>query len=149
MKKKLRKSKKKFSTLKHSLGFMLLLFSVLFIYYYTREDHSEQRAAQLKRILRDFKAGQAELDKAQDEMIILYKGKIELILHENTTSEIYDPCGDGPGPDEVILKIVSGKFVAYFERINNEFFSLMPDGTYQTRDQDACTFNIKNGIVEL
>jgi chromosome segregation ATPase len=71
-----------------------------------------------------------------------------IVLDTNDSmSEIYDPCGDGSGFDEVIFKTVSGKFVAYFESGNKRFLSLLPDGTYQTTDQQACTFTINSGII--
>ena len=66
--------------------------------------------------------------------------------HDNIVKFI-DPCGDGPGYDEVPLKTSSGKLIAYFEVGNKRFLSVLSNDTYQTTDQQACVFRVLNGEV--
>lgn len=61
--------------------------------------------------------------------------------------EIVDPCGDGPGFDEVILRLANGQLLAHFSSGGLQFLSLIPDGNYVTTDQQACQFTVSNGIV--
>jgi len=62
-------------------------------------------------------------------------------------TEIIDPCGDGPGFDEIILKLANGQLLAHFSSGGLQFLSLIPDGNYVTTDQQACQFSVSNGIV--
>ena len=55
-------------------------------------------------------------------------------------SEVRDPCGDGPGPDEVILIFATGEWVAWYQNLGLSI--LTPGGTYQTTDQQACVFTV-------
>lgn len=66
-------------------------------------------------------------------------------LPDSAISEIIDPCGDGAGFDEVILKLVNGKFMAYFQQGRYRFLGLLTDGTYRTTDAQRCVFTIANG----
>lgn len=62
--------------------------------------------------------------------------------------EFIDPCGDGPGFDEVLLKTATGQYVAYFESGGNRFLSLLSAGSYATTDASACHFTVHaNGTV--
>lgn len=76
------------------------------------------------------------------------QAQITTLLTTENIVEFIDPCGDGPGYDEVILKTSSGKFVAYFESGSNRFLSVLSPGNYQTTDQQACQFSI-NGSNQL
>lgn len=60
-----------------------------------------------------------------------------------------DPCGDGPGFDEVLLKTKDGKYVAYFETGGNRFLTVLQTNTsYQTTDAQHCNFSINSsGVV--
>lgn len=114
---------------KLNLGIMLLLFSVLFISC-AREE--------------------AQIDKNQNERIRLLEEEVqELLASDNAISAIYDPCGDGPGYDEVILRTVSGKFIVYYGNGNRGFLRALSDGYYVTSDKQACEFiiNIRQDIV--
>jgi len=62
------------------------------------------------------------------------------------TIEIIDPCGDGPGVDEVILKI-RGELIAYFQAKNVNVLATLSDGHYVTSDKDKCRFSVVNGEV--
>lgn len=56
--------------------------------------------------------------------------------------EFVDPCGNGPGYDEVLLKTSTGKLVAYFESGANRFLTVLTPGNYRTTDQQACNFQV-------
>jgi hypothetical protein len=55
-------------------------------------------------------------------------------------SEVYDPCGNGPGPDEVVLIFATGEWVAWYVDLGLSI--LTPGAWYQTTDQQACTFQV-------
>lgn len=61
-----------------------------------------------------------------------------------TILSLINPCGDGPGFDEVILKLSSGQYLAYFEHGNNRFLSVIQNGSYETTDAQKCRFTIDN-----
>lgn len=86
------------------------------------------------------------LNTLQDELNDVVEDIAILKGHENIV-ELIDPCGDGPGFDEVLLKTSSGKLIAYFEVGNKRFLSVLTNGTYQTTDQQACVFQVLNGEV--
>lgn len=73
----------------------------------------------------------------------------QLIILQGYTQIVsfIDPCGDGPGYDEIILQTTQG-YVAYFESGSNRFLSVLPNGNYQTTDQQACNFSIVNGVFQ-
>lgn len=57
-------------------------------------------------------------------------------------SEVIDPCGDGNGPDEVLLKLNNGTVLVYFEDGGRRFLSILQPGSYQTTDRQRCRFSI-------
>lgn len=65
--------------------------------------------------------------------------------------EIIDPCGDYPGHhDEVILKMTSGEYLAYFEVGGSRFLSILEKGVnYRTTDKQKCIFRINASNNEL
>lgn len=63
---------------------------------------------------------------------------------QDSVVEYIDPCGNGPGYDEVILKTSSGKLIAYFQQGNNRFLTELSPGNYQTTDQQSCNFTVNN-----
>lgn len=54
---------------------------------------------------------------------------------------VVDPCGDGPGFDEVLLRTSAG-WLAYFESGATRHLALLPAGAYQTTDGQHCHFSI-------
>ena len=70
------------------------------------------------------------------------------IQQNQTVTAIVDPCGDGPGLDEVLLKMSNGKYVAYFENGGNRFLTVLQTNvTYQTTDNQHCNFIISSSGV--
>ena len=65
----------------------------------------------------------------------------ELQTHESIT-EFIDPCGNGTGYDEVVLRSSSGKLVAFFESGPKRFLSILEAGSYVTTDSSACSFTV-------
>lgn len=63
--------------------------------------------------------------------------EIELRSH---VTEFIDPCGNGPGFDEIILKMSTGELVAYFESGGTRFLTILTQGSYQTTDSQKCDF---------
>ena len=57
-------------------------------------------------------------------------------------SEVYDPCGDGPGPDEVVLIFATGEWIAWYQGLGLSI--LTPGQTYVTTDQSSCQFTVPN-----
>lgn len=60
----------------------------------------------------------------------------------DAVAELIDPCGDGPGYDEVLIRYDSGELVAYFESGGKRFLSVIGEGSYVTTDQQACNFSV-------
>jgi uncharacterized coiled-coil protein SlyX len=95
-----------------------------------------------------------DVANVQDQIDLL---TIQLAALQTNLSVVglVDPCGDGPGYDEVLLKMSDNSYVAYFQTGNGNnqkrFLSVLNEGVnYQTTDQQACLFKILNGeIVEL
>ena len=61
---------------------------------------------------------------------------------EYQVSEIIDPCGDGPGYDEVILRMANGTLMAHYANGPYQFLTIIGPGNYVTTDQQACSFTI-------
>jgi uncharacterized coiled-coil protein SlyX len=95
-----------------------------------------------------------EIDNVQNQIDLL---TIQLAALQSNLSVVglVDPCGDGPGYDEVLLKMSDNSYVAYFQTGNGNnqkrFLTVLDEGApYQTTDQQACVFQILNGeVVEL
>ena len=114
---------------------------------------------------------QAELDKLKDDMkylsrLVIEQGASVISLEQLMTDTqgrlseletgdrvvgVVDPCGDNVNQfDEVLFKMSSGKFIAYFEQGNNRFMTVLSENTnYRTTDVEACNFKIVNGNLQL
>jgi hypothetical protein len=57
---------------------------------------------------------------------------------------VYDPCGDSPDFDEILLKLADGTVLAYFESGSNRFLTTLRPGTYRTTDGSNCVFTLNN-----
>lgn len=81
------------------------------------------------------------------QQVIINNHQIELanLASEDTIVEQYDPCGNGPGFDEVLLHTRSGKYLAYFESGSNRFLTVLQTNiSYRTTDQQKCYFTLNN-----
>ncbi len=72
---------------------------------------------------------------------------------QDTVVDYVDPCGDGPGFDEIIMKTSSGKYVAYFQSGNGNnqkrHLTILTPGNYRTTDQQQCNFSVlANGTIQ-
>ncbi len=68
------------------------------------------------------------------------------LQNSESVKEVIDPCGDGPGYDEVILRTRSGKLLVYFRSGANEFLTLLVPGNYQTTDGTNCAFTVNSQL---
>lgn len=65
-----------------------------------------------------------------------------------TVSDIIDPCGDGPGYDEVLLVLANGTLLAHYADGVKQFLSVIGPGTYTTTDGTGCVFTVSpSGLV--
>lgn len=55
--------------------------------------------------------------------------------------ETIDPCGNGTGFDEILIKTNIG-YISYFEEGNKRFLAKLDIGSYRTTDQQACRFSV-------
>lgn len=63
-------------------------------------------------------------------------------------AEVIDPCGDGPGEDEVLIVFSDKSVLAYFETAKSGILSLLEENkTYITTDQQRCKFHIIDGEI--
>ena len=66
----------------------------------------------------------------------------------NSIVNIIDPCGDGNGPDEILLVLDNGQVVAWYSNLG--LTVLQPNELYQTTDTQRCKFRVDmNGNVTL
>lgn len=68
-------------------------------------------------------------------------------LPDSTVTEVIDPCGDGPGFDEVLLVLADGSIVAYFAGVGGFLAVLDCNQNYVTTDTQACMFRV-NEVCE-
>lgn len=72
--------------------------------------------------------------------------KFHVFSNDNDRSgeivEYIDPCGDGPGFDEVILRMGDGTLLAHYSSGGREFLTIITPGNYVTTDQQACSFTV-------
>lgn len=62
--------------------------------------------------------------------------------------DIVDPCGDGVGPDEVLLIMDDGRVLAWY--LNLGLSLLSPYTVYRTTDTQMCYFRTTlNGVEEI
>lgn len=80
-----------------------------------------------------------------EDTIALHHVKLTTLKTEERIVQTIDPCGSSSGYDEVIFKTNTGKYVAYFEKGNNRFMTILKDGNYRTTDDQKCNFTISNG----
>lgn len=87
----------------------------------------------------DFTAVMDNLQEQIDEQVT----QIAVLNGYNNIVEYLNPCNDGVGYDELLLRMSNGKVVAYFESGNNRFLSeLIPNTFYQTTDSQHCVFRV-------
>ena len=69
-----------------------------------------------------------------------------------TIDFVIDPCGDHPNHyDEVVLKLSSGEYLAYFEASGRRFLTVLEQNViYETTDKQKCRFyiNSNNNLVD-
>lgn len=88
-----------------------------------------------------------QISNLQFEVNLLKSQLTALLTNENVVGLI-DPCGDGPGYDEVLLRLSSGRTIAYFKNASNEFLTVLSPGYYKTTDTQACNFSVNaQGLV--
>lgn len=91
---------------------------------------------------------QNQINSVQANVTTLMIQILNVTNSTNVTS-IVDPCGNGPGFDEVLLKMSDGKYVAYFQHGNNRMLTVLQNNSsYQTTDEQICNFSLNsNGVI--
>lgn len=71
--------------------------------------------------------------------------QITQLMNNHNVTKIVDPCGNGPGYDEVFFRTTTGKLIASFSDnasgLNTRFSELVP-GTFSTTDGTGCIFTV-------
>lgn len=62
---------------------------------------------------------------------------------ELAIAEVLDPCGDGPGVDEVLLILGDGTVLAWYVDLG---LAVLEPGIYMTTDSQGCTFEITEDL---
>jgi hypothetical protein len=70
--------------------------------------------------------------------------QLAVLQTNNTVTELIDPCGDGAGYDEVLLRTSKGDIVAYFESGSARRLSVLKPGSYATTDGTGCAFTVNS-----
>lgn len=84
------------------------------------------------------------------QQVIVNNMQIELsnlAISGDPIVEYYDPCNNGPGFDEVLLRTRSGKYIAYMEETGSSkrFLTILQPGTnYVTTDTQRCAFTLNS-----
>jgi hypothetical protein len=81
------------------------------------------------------------------EQSVLQTQQLATLMGYTQIVKTIDPCGDGPGYDEVVVQTTAG-FLVYFESGSKRFLTVLTDGSYVTTDQQNCNFKIINGEFE-
>jgi hypothetical protein len=118
------------------------------------QDANELLELALEDILDDLEALDSDLEATQEELSAsLQELSDELQALQDATSmgivAVIDPCGDGPGFDEVILQLADGTLIAYFESGSRRHLSILGPGNYQTTDQQQCLFSVDSNLEVL
>jgi hypothetical protein len=56
--------------------------------------------------------------------------------------ELIDPCGDGPGFDEVLIRLSDGRLLAHYADHRLQFLTLLSPGSFVTTDAQRCRFTV-------
>jgi len=78
--------------------------------------------------------------------LAILQAKVQGLENNLQVFSVQDPCGNGPGFDEVVLSTNIG-LIAFFESGSNRFLTVLSNGTYQTTDAQHCVFMVNNGVV--
>lgn len=78
------------------------------------------------------------------QLIICYDQTL-FIPSNDYISALVDPCGDGPGPDEIIIVFNNGTHLAWYRNLG--IIILDPNVIYETTDAQKCKFIIENGKI--
>lgn len=57
-----------------------------------------------------------------------------------TIVEVIDPCGDGPGPDEILIVLDTGVVLAWYQHLG--LTQLVAGTLYMTTDEQGCLFSV-------
>ena len=97
------------------------------------------------------------LESVNDQNMLDVEDKLTVIrsqlslLEESSRKNIVgiiDPCGDGVGFDEVLLRLRDGTLIAFFESNGKRHLSVIKSGNYITTDLQRCRFAV-NGMGEV
>lgn len=89
-------------------------------------------------------------DRIDYQQVIVNNMQIELgnlAISGDPIVEYYDPCNNGPGFDEVLMRTRSGKYIAYFEETGSSkrFLTILqPGSNYVTSDTQKCYFTLNS-----
>lgn len=78
--------------------------------------------------------------------------RLQGAIEAKSSVDYVNPCGDGQGFDEIILRVTTGsqvKFIAYFEQGSKRFLSELGNGNFRTTDQQACNFSVNDGVISF
>lgn len=59
---------------------------------------------------------------------------------QDSILDLIDPCGDGPGPDEILIVLSDGNIIAWYKNLGLTI--LQCDTVYVTTDKQKCKFKI-------
>jgi len=88
---------------------------------------------------------QLELNQVLAELAV-QQAQIQGLSDNLQIQRIIDPCGNGPGFDEVLLETDLG-LLAFFEQGSNRFLAILTDGAYVTTDAQHCHFTVIGGRI--
>jgi hypothetical protein len=106
----------------------------------SQEEQSEELLAAVAALEADLVEQQAAID----ELVV----ELAVVQGYSNIESLIDPCGDGDGYDEILIKLSTGEIIAYFQHGNDRHLAILPNGSYQTTDKDKCNFTVSNGTVQ-
>lgn len=68
-------------------------------------------------------------------------------IANNQVVQAIDPCGDGAGSDEILLKLASGEIISYYDSRGDRYLVRLASGNYETRDAQECEYTVSAGGV--
>lgn len=86
-------------------------------------------------------------DILQDDISDLKRRLVDLETNQTTTL-VFDPCGDLEGEfDQTILIVEVDGVKSFYSQDKKGKAKKLNDGTYRTKDRQKCTFIIDNGSI--
>jgi len=116
------------------------------------ESRLEELTASIETLRDEYEAAMFEANEEDDRLESLIhdlEARVATLESGLRVVGFVDPCGDGPGFDEVLMRMSDGSLMAYFESGKYRFLTILAPGVYRTTDSQKCKFRVTNDMEVL